>query len=144
MQEKVSNLSDPDPCHIFNSRGCALKKNDKRPFQSSDSRAKGILDLVHSDLCGSMLVATLSGYSYFVTFIDDYSQKTRIYFLKTKESDEVLDRFKEFKALVENQTKKRIIVLRLDNGGEYTSRGFIDFCGEAVIKREFTVLYNPQ
>ena len=82
--------------------GCALGKNDKRPFQSSDSKAKGILDLIHSDLCGPMSVDTLNGFSYFVTFIDDYSRKSWIYFLKTKESDEVLDRFKEFKALVEN------------------------------------------
>ena len=89
-----------------------------------------------------MSVATLSGFSYFVTFIDDYSWKTWIYFLKTKESDEVLDRFKELKALVENQIGRRIRVLRSNNGGEYTSGGFIDFCGEAGIKREFTVSYN--
>ena len=55
-----------------------LKKNDKRPFQSSDSKAKGILDLIHSDLCGPMSVDTLSGFSYFTTFIDDYSRKTWI------------------------------------------------------------------
>ena len=85
-------------CH-----GCALGKNDKKPFQSTSSQSKGILDLIHSYLCGPMSVSTPSGYLYFVTFIDDYSRKTWIYFLKTKESDEVLDRFKEFKALVENQ-----------------------------------------
>ena len=28
-------------------RGCSLGMNDKRPFQSSDSKAKGILDLIH-------------------------------------------------------------------------------------------------
>jgi hypothetical protein len=92
-------------------RGCALGKNDKRPFQSSGSKAKGILDLIHSDLCGPMSIATLSGFSYFMTFIDDYSRKTWIYFLKTKESNEVLDRFKEFKAFVENHTERRIRVL---------------------------------
>ena len=114
-----------------------------RPFQSSDNKAKGILDLIHSNLCGPMSVATLSGYSYFVTFIDDYYQKTWIYFLKTKESDEVLDRFKEFKVLVENQTGRRIRVLRSNNGGGYTSRGFVDFYGEEIIKRKFIVPYNP-
>ena len=102
------------------------------------------MDLIHSDLCGPMSVDILSGFSYFVTFIDDYFWKTWIYFLKTKESDIVLDRFKEFKALVENQTGRRIRVLRSDNGGEYTSGGFVDFCGKAGIKREFTVPYNPQ
>ena len=102
------------------------------------------MDLIHSYLCGPTLVDTLSGFSYFVTFIHDYSQKTWIYFLKTKESDEVLDKFKEFKALVENQIGRRIRVLRSDNGGEYTLAGFIDFCGEVGIKRELTMSYNTQ
>ena len=124
-------------------RGCALGKNDERPFQSNDSKAKGILDLIHSDLCGPMFVDTFSEFSYFITFIDDYSWKTWIYFLKSKESDEVLDRFKEFKALVENQTGRRIRVLRSDNGSEYISGGFIDFCSRAGIKTEFTLPYNP-
>ena len=91
-----------------------------------------------------MFVDTLSGFSYFVTFIDDYSRKTWIYFLKTKESDEVLDRFKEFKAFVENQTGRRIKVLQSYNGGEYTLGGFVDLYGGSEIKREFTVPYNPQ
>ena len=85
-----------------------------------------------------------SGHLYFMTFIDDYSQKTWIYFLKSKESGEVLDRFREFSALIENQSGKRIKVLRSDSGGEYTSNGFIDFYSEAGIKRGFTVPYNPQ
>ena len=54
-----------------------------------------------------MSVTTQSGHLYFMTFIDDYSQKTWIYFLKSKESDEVLDRFREFRALVENQSGKK-------------------------------------
>ena len=37
---------------------------------------------------------------YYVSFIDDYSHKTWIYFLKSK--DEVFNKFKEFKALIEN------------------------------------------
>lgn len=45
--------------------------------------------------------------------------------------------------MVENQYRKRIKVIQLDNGGEYTSDGFVDFCSEAGIKREFTILYNP-
>jgi hypothetical protein len=45
---------------------------------------------------------------------------------------------------VENQTGKKIRVLRSDNGGEYTSKDFNDFCREAGIKRELTIPYNPQ
>ena len=46
--------------------------------------------------------------------------------------------------MVENQSGKKIRVLQSDNGGEYTSGGFVDFCSEAGIKREFIVPYNPQ
>jgi transposase InsO family protein len=89
-----------------------------------------------------MSIASITGSMYYVSFIDDFSHKTWIYFLKTK--DEVFSRFQEFKALVENQTRKKIKVLRSNNGGEYTSKEFEGFCKEAGIKRELIVSYNPQ
>jgi transposase InsO family protein len=89
-----------------------------------------------------MSSASLTGNIYYVSFIDDSSRKTWIYFMKTK--DEVFSKFQEFKALVENQTGKKIKVLRFDNGGEYTSKDFDAFCREARIKRELTIPYNPQ
>jgi transposase InsO family protein len=89
-----------------------------------------------------MTVASLNGYLYYVLFIDDHSRKTWIYFPKNK--DGVLAKFQEFKAQVENLTERKIKVLRSDNGGEYTSKYFGNFCIEAGIKRDFTVPYNPQ
>jgi hypothetical protein len=65
-------------------KGCSQGKNVKNPFPSSDSRAKGVLDIVHSNECGPMPAPSLSGYIYYVYFIDDYSHKTWIYFLKSK------------------------------------------------------------
>ena len=47
-----------------------------------------------------MKTTSLSGYVYYASYIDDYSRKTWIYFSKKK--DEVFERFKEFKALIEN------------------------------------------
>ena len=79
--------------------------------------------MVHSDVCVPMSVHSFSGYSYYVTFIDDYSRKTWIYFLKAK--SEVFERFREFKTLMENQTRKKIRVLRIDNGGEYTFNDYL-------------------
>lgn len=83
-------------------RGCALDKYTKETFSRSNNRAKSVMGLIHSDICGPMSTKNLSSVEYFVTFIDDHSRKTWIYFLKTK--DEVFGRFKEFKALVENMT----------------------------------------
>ena len=77
-------------------KGCALGKNVKGSFPSNDNRSKETLDLIHSDVCGPMIVASLNGYLYHVLFIDDHSRKTWIYFLKNK--DGVLAKFQEFKA----------------------------------------------
>ena len=56
-------------------RGCALGKNTMSSFPKSESGSKGILDLVHSDLCGPMTVTSLGHYIYYVTFINDHSLK---------------------------------------------------------------------
>ena len=58
--------------------------------------------------------------------------------------NESFGKFQEFKALVENQIGKHICALRSDNGGEYTSGYFDDFCRKERIKKELTVSYNPQ
>ena len=89
-----------------------------------------------------MSLASLIGSLYYVVFIDDFSQKSWIFFMNTK--GQAFSRFQEFKDLVENQTGKKIRVLRLDNGGEYTSKEFMDFCAGEDIRRELTIPYNPQ
>jgi hypothetical protein len=48
---------------------CALGKYSKIAFPGSDNRSKGILDMIHSDVCGPMSVVSLSGYRYYVTFL---------------------------------------------------------------------------
>lgn len=74
--------------------------------------------------------------------MDDFSRKTWIYFLKKK--DEVFKWFRSFKALVENQTRNKIKILRTDNGTKYESNEFNDFCREVGIKRETTFTYTPK
>ena len=84
---------------------------------------------------------SLSGYAYYVSFIDDFSRKTWVYFMKNK--DEEFSKFKEFKALIENHTKKKIKTFQSDNGREFTSNEFKELCKESVVKREFSTPYNP-
>jgi hypothetical protein len=123
-------------------KGCAQGKNIKNPFPKSNSKAEGILEFFHSDVCDPTPSTSLSGYVYYVSFIDDYSHETWVYFLKSK--DEVLENFKEFKALVENLSEKKIKILRSNNGGECTSNEFGSFCRDVGIKRDLTTPYNPQ
>ena len=117
-------------------------KNTKKTFPITERKAKDILEIIHSDVCGPMLSNSLSGYAYYVSFIDDFSRKTWVYFMKNK--DEVFSKFKEFKALIKNHTEKKIKTLRLDNGGEFTSNEFKELCKESGIKRELSTTYNLQ
>jgi hypothetical protein len=64
----------------------------------------------------------LQGESYFMLLIDDYTRMTWVTFLKNK--SEAFEKFKAFKALVENETDMKIKCLRSDNGGEFTSNEF--------------------
>ena len=102
-------------------------------FPSSAKRENKILELVHSDVFGPVSVPSLGKSVYYVSFIDDFSRNTWIYFLRNK--SEVFDRFKEFKALVENQTEKNIKVLRTDNGGEFCKKEFEYFYKKCGIAR---------
>jgi hypothetical protein len=142
LKKMVEGIPELQSTHEGICKGCALGKNVKKPFPSSNNRSKEILDLIHSDVCGPMPVKSLGGSLYYVIFIDDYSRKTWLYLLKTK--DEVFNKFQEFKAEIENLTNKKIKTLRTDNGGEYTSKEFVAFCKSTGIRRELIVPHNPQ
>jgi hypothetical protein len=142
LEKMVEGIPELQSTHEGICRGCALGKNVKKPFSSSNNRSKEILDLTDLDVCGPMLVKSLGGSLYYVIFIDYYSRKTWLYLLKTK--DEVFNKFQEFKAEIENLTSKKIKTLRTDNGGEYTSKEFVAFCKTTGIRRELTVPHYPQ
>lgn len=117
---------------------CIVGKQSRLPFpKKSQTRAKEILGLVHSDVCGPLPCPSLGGKRYFLTFIDDWSRKTFVYFLKAK--SEVFEIFKQFKTLVENQTNKKIKVFRSDGGGEYVNLNFQRFLKKHGIRHQTTV-----
>jgi hypothetical protein len=76
LQEIVTGLPDFSTEHHEVCKGCAMGKYTKTTFPNSDSRTRGILNMIHSDVCGPMSTVSLSGYEYYVTFIDDHSRKT--------------------------------------------------------------------
>ena len=85
LKEIMTGMLDFSTEHHEVCKGCVMGKYTKTSFPSSDSRTEGILDLIHSYICGPMSSPSLSGYEYYVTFIDDHSRKTWIYFMKTKD-----------------------------------------------------------
>ena len=71
LQNMVCGMPSISLSKIEICKGGMLGKNIKKAFPSSDNRAQGILDLVHSDVCCPMSSPSLSGCLYYVIFIDD-------------------------------------------------------------------------
>lgn len=120
---------------------CCEGKQTRLPFHTG-TRAKGLLEVVHADLCGPMEVTSIGGSRYFLILEDDFSRMCFIYFLKSK--DESLQYFKEFKSMVENQKNVKIKCFRSDNGGEFCSKAFDDYLKKNGIIHQTTNSYTPE
>eukprot|EP00253_Pinus_taeda_P023987 PITA_23987 len=120
----------------------ALARNLISISKLDDAGVKIVFEKDTCKMIRGALVPSLGKSVYYVSFIDDFSRNTWIYFLKKK--SEAFDRFKEFKALVENQTEKKIKVLRTHNGGEFCSKEFEKFYKKYGIARQKTTPYTPQ
>ena len=60
--KSVEGLSEIQAKHYGVYKICAKGKNTKKTFPSSESKVKGILEIIHSDVCGLMSSSSLSGY----------------------------------------------------------------------------------
>jgi len=120
---------------------CLEGKQTRLPFQRSNTRIKGILELIHSDLCSPMETQSIGDAKYFFTLINDYSRRIFIYTLKSKE--QVPEMFWNFKKLVENQTGRKIRILHTDSRREYVNARLTSLLKEEGIKHQ-TVLYSSQ
>lgn len=83
-------------------------------------------EIIHLDLRGPMPTKSLSCSRFFMTFTDDHSRKTWAYFLKVK--SEAFQTFKDFRAMIENETSDGIKTIRKGRGGEFTSREKKTYC----------------
>ncbi|GKB30029.1 retrotransposon protein, putative, ty1-copia subclass [Tanacetum coccineum] len=121
---------------------CMSGKMARKPYSHQVERAKDLLGLIHTDVCGPFKIMSRQGASYFVTFTDDFSRYGYVYLLKHKH--EVFETFKVFQKEVENQLGKTIKSLRSDRGGEYMSQEFLDHLKEHGIIAHRTPPYTPQ
>ncbi|RVW83943.1 Retrovirus-related Pol polyprotein from transposon RE1 [Vitis vinifera] len=123
--------------------GCALGKHHRQSFPKGVAwRAKKVLELIHTDICGPMSTPSQGNNKYFVLFIDDFTRMTWVFFMKQK--SEVFSIFKKFKSFVEKQSGCYIKTLRSDRGMECTSSQFGNFCEDEGVERQLTIAYTPQ
>ncbi|GJT74846.1 retrotransposon protein, putative, ty1-copia subclass [Tanacetum coccineum] len=117
-------------------------KMARKPYSHQVERAKDLLGLIHTDVCGPFKIMSRQGANYFVTFTNDFSRYGYVYLLKHKH--EVFETFKVFQKEVENQLGKTIKSLCSDRGGEYMSQEFLDHLKEHGIIAHRTPPYTPQ
>lgn len=122
---------------------CILGKQHIHPIpRFSLTTTSQPLELVHSDLCGPLPRASLTGHRYILTFIDDFSRRSWVYFIASK--GDTFSCFQTFHKMTSNETSCALICLRTDRGGEYLSSNFINYCEKHGIQRHLTAAYTPQ
>ncbi|GKA53793.1 zinc finger, CCHC-type containing protein [Tanacetum coccineum] len=100
-------------------KSCISGKMAQKPFPHQVERAKDLLGLIRTDVCGLFRTMSREGANYFITFTDDFSRYVFFYLMKYKH--EVFEKFKVFQNEVENQLGKKIKAIRSDRGREYLS-----------------------
>ncbi|GKB65552.1 retrotransposon protein, putative, ty1-copia subclass, partial [Tanacetum coccineum] len=121
---------------------CMSGKMARKPYTHQVERAKDLLGLIHTNVCGPFKIMSRQGASYFFSFTDDFSRYGYVYLLKHKH--EMFETFKVFQKEVENQLSKTIKSLRSNHGGEYMSQEFLDHLKDYGIVAHRTPSYAPQ
>lgn len=110
------------------------------PLQASFG-AKEKLELVHGNLCGPVTSATPSGRRYFL-LIDDVSRYMWAVLLDTKAA--AADTIKRLQVFAEKECGRKLRVLHIDNGGEFTAAEFAAYCADEGIQHHYSMSYTLQ
>jgi hypothetical protein len=130
---------------------CIKGKYTKQVKKGEAKRSAGVLEIIHMDICGPFPVKSVDEFDSFITFTDDFLRYGYIY--PIKERSEALDKFKIFKAEVENQHNIKIKLVRSDRGEEYYGRHtqygqvpgpFARFLQENGIVAQYLMSDDPQ
>ena len=104
-----------------------------------DEKPKKPLEFVHCDLAGPIDPVAKEGYKYALSFVDDYTGITIVYFLKQK--SDTLEATEKY--LSDTAPFGKIKRLRSDNGSEFTSKNFKSLPRKNAIKHEMSAPYSP-
>jgi hypothetical protein len=125
------------PCDV-----CSRAKMEKASFKSAPQDSSAPLELVHVDLIGKIATPSVGGKHFAVVFTDDFTSFRAVTTITHK--SEYFQVFKDFKALMEKQTGRKIRKVRSDNGGEFSSNELLEYLRQEGIERQVSPPYTPQ
>ena len=133
---KLPKITNKQKCII-----CSKAKLRNKPFRDSVNQAKEVLELIHFDLVGP-IPESLYGNKYIFTILDDYSKFNWVLFLNNKEI--AFNKFEEWYTQTTNIFNRSVKYIKSDNGTEFLSNNFKNFCHNKGIIHLLTVPYTPQ
>lgn len=121
---------------------CQFAKHHRLPSSPRiNKQASCPFELVHSDVWGPSPVISKTGLRYFVTFVDDFSRMTWIYFMKNR--SELFSHFIAFCAEIKTQFNLSVRTLRSDNAKEYFSDVFQHYMAQNGIIHQSSCVDTP-
>ncbi|CAI7856292.1 unnamed protein product [Closterium sp. NIES-54] len=121
---------------------CVAGKLARHTFPATGSDAVEALAVVHIDLCGPFRVTAKDGSLYFLLLKDRHTRF--VWVMPIARKSDVLREFKKWLVLVERQTKKSVLMLHSDRGGEFLGKEFTEFVDGKGIVHDLTCPYTPQ
>mmetsp|Transcript_14864 Transcript_14864/g.25335 ORF Transcript_14864/g.25335 Transcript_14864/m.25335 type:complete len:1270 (-) Transcript_14864:150-3959(-) len=108
---------------------------------TSKIRAKYVNEYIHTDICGPF-PQSFSGMKYLISFTDDYSRYTKVYFMNNKK--EVFSKLKCYLNEIFRHNGKKTKFIKSDNGMEYKQTKVKNILQKYNVKQIFTTVYSPQ
>ena len=99
---------------------CVEEKLNSKVRKYKIVRCRDVLELIHTNICGTFTPTALGGYRFFITFIDDLYRYRHVDLIREKSDSLVV--FKEFKVKRKFQKNKKLKVVRSNKGGEFYGR----------------------
>ncbi|RUS70255.1 hypothetical protein EGW08_021985 [Elysia chlorotica] len=131
---KINKVEKKDECEI-----CLQGKMTNVRNRTSRVRSEVPLKLVHTDIAGPITPASREGFRYALSFTDDFSGMSFVYFLKQK--SDTVTATKRF--LADTSPIGKVKCIRSDNGTEFTSCEFKSLLREREIKHEMSAPNSP-
>jgi hypothetical protein len=154
MQKPVSKC---DVCEVSKHKHTTFKRNDRISSYPTEEKAIKKFQRIDTDLIGPINPQSTGGAHYAAIFTDVKTRWRNIYFLKHK--SDMLQVLKHYlmdvnsvmgDVQVERLEQQEISIdqvvasLKSDNGGEYTSNEFRDYCKSKGIQQLFSGPHSPQ
>ena len=143
IEKVTTGLLGPIPRQSGDCSICSQTKAIRVINRQTPERATRPLERIHTDMWGPIAIPTKQGAQYIITFTDDYSRKSWVYFVeKRSELRTVFLQFKAERELEHQQGGYKIQKVRCDNGPEYRALGR-EMHAEYGIIFEYTTTYTP-